>query len=83
MHELPRKHQKKEKPPTQEKGKVVDLESDEGMQETRMDAKDIDVEGVDPISKLPQYIPPCEGEVKVPKDPDEGKFLLNTLLLLD
>lgn len=41
----------------------------------------IDIEGVDPISKIPEYIPPCRGKVKIQKDPDEGKFMLNTPLL--
>lgn len=49
--------------------------------EVEVGVKDIDTEGVDPISKLLDYIPPCKGKVKVPKDPDVGKFLLNTLML--
>lgn len=44
---------------------MVDLEADKGV-------KDIDVEGVYPISKLSEYIPLCQGKVKVLKDPDEG-----------
>ena len=59
-----------------EKGKVVDLEAEEG-------AEDIDIDGVDPISRLLEYIPPCKGKVKVPKVPDAGKFLLNTPLLVE
>lgn len=54
---------------------MVDLEAEEG-------AEDINTEGVDPISKLPNYIPPHKEKVKVPKDLDGGKFLLNTPLLL-
>jgi len=45
-----------------------------------MGAEDIDIEGVDPISKLPKYIPPRQGKVKVQKDLDEGNFILNTPL---
>lgn len=45
--------------------------------------KDIDVEGVDPISKLSDYIPPCKGKVKVTKDLDVEKFLIRTPLLLE
>lgn len=55
VHESPRKHQKKEKPTVQQKGKVVNLESDEGVDEG---VEDIIIKGVDPISKLPEYIPP-------------------------
>lgn len=59
---------------------MVNLESDDGVDEGK---KDIDIEGVDPISKILEYIPPRWGKVKVSKDPDEGKFLLNTPLLPD
>lgn len=52
---------------------MVDLETEEG-------AEDIDIEGVDPISKLLEYIPLQQGKVMVPKDPNEGQFLLNTPL---
>jgi len=58
------------------KGKVVDLDAKEGM-------KDIDIEGVDPISNLSEYIFLYKGKVKVPKDPDARYFLLHTPLLLD
>ena len=43
--------------------------------------EDIDTEEVDPISKLSVYIPLHKGKLKVPKDLDVGKFLLNTPLL--
>lgn len=66
--------QRKENPSTQEKGKVVDLEAKEGIE-------DIDIDKVDHILKLPEYIPSCQGKVKVLKDLDEGQFLLNTPLL--
>lgn len=54
---------------------MVDLEVEQR-------AEDIDIEGVDPISKLPKYIPRRKGKVKVPKDPDVGQFSLNTPLIL-
>lgn len=57
---------------------MVYLESDEGLEYTNMGTKDIDIKGVDLISKLLEYIPPHQGKVKVLKDPDVGKFLLNT-----
>lgn len=44
-------------------------------------AKDIDVEGVEPISKLSDYIPLRKGKVKVIKDPDAAKFIINMPLL--
>lgn len=69
--ESPRKHQKKQKPTTQEKGKVVNLEFDEGVDEG---AEDIDIEGVDPISKLPEYIPLSGGKVNVLLLPDQITF---------
>lgn len=53
---------------------MVDLEAEEGV-------KDIDTEGLDPISKLLDYIPLRKGKLKVPKDPNVGQFLLNTPLL--
>lgn len=52
---------------------MVDLEAEEG-------TKDIDIEGVDSISKLLKYIPSFQGKVKVLQDPDEGQFLLNAHL---
>lgn len=55
---------------------MVDLEAKEGVE-------DIDTVGVEPISKLPNYIPPCKGKVKVPEEPGVGKFLLNMPLLLE
>ena len=57
-----------------DKEKVVDLEAEKGME-------DIDVKGVESISKFPDYIPPCKGKVKVTKDPDAVKFLIHTPLL--
>jgi len=48
-----------------------------------MGAEDVDVEGSDPISKLPKYIPLRRGKTKVPKDIDESKVTLHIPLLLE
>lgn len=54
--------------------KVVDLEVEEGME-------DIDAEGIDPVSKLLDYVPPYKGKVKVTKDPNAKKFFIHIPLL--
>lgn len=54
--------------------KIIDLEAEEG-------GEDIDAEGMEPISKLPDYIPPCKGKVKIIKDRDADKFLIHMPLL--
>lgn len=77
--EPPRKHsttqkQKKDKKPE----KVIDLEAEEGE-----GTKDINDEGIAPITKFPNYIPPCKGNAKVTKDPDSNKFVISTPLLLE
>lgn len=56
----------------------MDLEVEEAQ-----GTKDIDVEGVEPITKLPNYIPPQKGKEKVTKDPDAEKFTISTPLLLE
>jgi len=66
--------QKKDKPLVKDKEKVIDLEAEEGVQ-------DIDANSMEPISKLLDYIPPCKGKVKITKDLDATKFLINTPLL--
>lgn len=43
--------------------------------------EDIDVEGVEPMTRLPKYIPPRKGKEKVTKDPDTNKFTVSTPLL--
>lgn len=43
--------------------------------------EDIDAEGVEPMMRLPEYIPPRKGKAKVMKDLDTGKFLVSTPLL--
>lgn len=41
MRESPRKHQKKENPTAEEKHKVVDLESDEDIQDASVGVEDV------------------------------------------
>ena len=48
-----------------------------------IDTEDIEVEGFDPITKFPEYVPPCRGKAKVPKEIDESKATLYTPLLPD
>lgn len=48
-----------------------------------MEVEDVEVEGSDPITKFPEYVPPCKGKTKVPKDTDERKIALHIPLLLD
>jgi len=48
-----------------------------------VEVEEVEVQGVDPITKLPEYIPLCKGKTKVPKDIDESKVLLQTPLLSD
>lgn len=46
--------------------------------ETREGTKYIDAEGVEPITKFPEYIPPRKGKKKVTKDLDSEKFFIHT-----
>ncbi|MCY6524806.1 hypothetical protein, partial [Actinobacillus pleuropneumoniae] len=68
--------QKKDKQLAKGKETVVDLEG-----EASQGTKDVDVEGAEPITNLPQYIPPRKGKAKIPKDPDSQKFFISTPLL--
>lgn len=58
---------------------MIDLEVEEEVEEILMDDEDIkvevqviEIEGLNPISKLPEYIPPCRCKTKVPKDINES-----------
>jgi len=42
---------------------------------------EVETYGVDPITRLSKYVPPRNGKAKVPKDVDESKSSLQTLLL--
>lgn len=52
-----------------------------------MDEEDKEMEvktqGVDPITKIPEYVPTCKGKAKVPKDINERNISLQTPLLPD
>jgi len=75
----------------EEKGKAVNLETDEEVEdlediiieEDEDEAMEEGTEGVVPLTKLPEYVPSWKGKVKVSKDLDERKRSLQTSLLLD
>ena len=48
-----------------------------------IDVEEVEVQDADPITRLLEYIPPCKGKTKVPKDIDESKVPLQTPPLLD
>lgn len=48
-----------------------------------VEVEDVELEGSNPITKFPEYIPPCKGKTKVWKDIDERKVTLHIPLLLD
>ena len=80
MRASPRKHtetQEKKKNDKRPK-KVVDLEEEEFQ-----GIEDVYAKGVDPMMRLPVYIPSWKGKTKVTKDPDTGKFSVSTPLLLE
>lgn len=60
---------------------------EEEFEEIMVDEQDVEMEvetqGVDPINRLPEYVPPHKGKAKVPKDIEESKISLQTLLLPD
>lgn len=67
MHTSPKKHPYMDKPTTQEKGKLINLQpEEEEIEDIPMDdedvgveMEDIEVEGFDPITKLPKCVPMC------------------------
>ena len=71
----------------EEKGKAINLEADEEeeFKEILVEEEDVEMEvetqGVDPITWLPQYVPSCKGKAKVLKDIDERKSSLWTPVL--
>jgi len=48
-----------------------------------MKAEEVEVQGVDCITRFREYILLCKGKTKVPKDIDERKVPLQTHLLSD
>lgn len=89
MHASPRR--KPPKPTTQEKGKAINLEAEEeDIEDIPMDDEDVGVEteeieaqGADPITWLPEYVPPRKPKSKISKDIDESKTPSQTPLLPD
>jgi len=79
------------KPTTQENGKAINIEpEEEEIEDSSMDDEDVGVDmeeveaqGADPITRLPNYTHSCKGKTKVPNDIDERKVPLQTPLLLD
>ena len=72
----------------EEKGKEVNLEIDEEedlenilIEEDEDEEMEKETKGVDPLTRLPAYVPPWKGKAKVPKDIDESKSSLQTPLL--
>lgn len=70
---------------------MVNLQTDEEeeglediiIEEDKVEGMEEEIEGVAPLTKLPVYVPLWKGKGKVPKDLDESKSSLQTLLLLD
>jgi len=48
-----------------------------------INVEEVEVQGVDSITRLPEYIPLHKGKTKVPKEIDESKVPLQTPLLSD
>lgn len=77
--------------PHRKREKNINLEpEEEEIEDILMDDEDMEVEvehvevkGSNPITKFPEYIPPCKGKTKVSKDIDERKVALHIPLLLD
>jgi len=44
---------------------------------------EVETQGADLITRLPEYVPPLKGKSKVPNDIDKSKSSLQTPLLLD
>lgn len=75
----------------EEKGKAVNLETNKEeedledilIEENEDEDMENETEGTNLITRLPTYVPPWKGKAKVPKDIDESKISLQTLLLPD
>lgn len=87
----PRRNPLKDKPTTQEKGKAINMDSEEEEikdilmddEEAGIDVEEVEVQGANPITRLPKYVPPHKGKTKVPKYINKSKVPLQTPLLLD
>ena len=72
----------------EEKGKAINLEAEEEeSEEILVDEEDLELEvetqGVDPITRLPKYVPLRKGKLKVLKDIDGSKSSLQTPMFPD
>jgi len=75
----------------EEKRKAVNLETDEEeedleeilVEEEEDEDMEVETEGANPLNRLPKYVPLQKGKARVPKDLDESKSSLQTLLLPD
>jgi len=75
----------------EDKGKTLNLETDDEEEDLQAFVEEIeadeemeeDIQPVRIVAKLPMYVPPRKGRVKVPKYLDAIKSALQTLLLPD
>lgn len=74
----------------EEKGKAINLEVDEeeGFEEILIEEEEdvemaVETQGADPLTRFPTYFSPRKRKARVPKDLNERKSSLDTLLLPD
>ena len=73
----------------EEKAKAINWEANEEgeFEEILVEEEDVEMEvetlGANPLTRIPAYFPPQKGKSKVPKDIDERKSSLPTLLIPD
>ena len=67
----------------EEKGKAINLEANEEeyfeeilVEEEEDIEMEVETQGVDPLTRMPAYVPPQKGKARVPKDLDERKSSL-------
>ena len=65
----------------------MEADEEEEFKEILVEEEDVEIEvetqGMDPLTKLPAYVPPQKGKEKVPKDLYERKSSLQTSLVLN
>lgn len=64
-----------------EEEEIEDISMDE--EDVGVEVEEVEAQGADPITWLPEYVPPRKGNTKVPKDINESKTPLQTPLLPD
>jgi len=71
-------------------GEVITIEIDEEEEDLQVliiaeedEGMEVNTQPTNSVTKLPTYVPPRKGKAKVPKDLDETKSSLQTLLLPD